>query len=145
MNYLVRSQSKRRHSFTDSLMFVTSTGSLHFAWTLFFAYGRPTSVSVMPHDPPGTSSIPEKYVCLYQNWATSGDRRRRQTPHNAATEYQFIMSRTVAEVLLKPDVQQNTKAVRKSSLPKTVHDASFLFRATTQPRAHIVTTELLIG
>lgn len=37
------------------------------------------------------------------------------------------------------------KAVCKSSLPKTVYDTSFLFRATTQPRANLVTTELLIG
>jgi len=97
---LVRSQSKRRHSFTDSLMLVTSTGSLHFAWTLFFAYGTPTSVSAMPHDPPGTGSIPKNYVFL---WATSGDRQRRtQTPHNVATEYQFIMSPIVAEVILQP-------------------------------------------
>jgi hypothetical protein len=28
---------------------------------------------------------------------------------------------------------KNTKDVRKSSLPKTVHDTSFLIRATTQP------------
>jgi hypothetical protein len=85
-------------------MLVTSTGSLHFAWTFFFAYGTPTSVPAMPHDPPGTGSIPENCVCLYQIWATSGDRQRRtKTPHNVATEYQFTMSPTVAEVLLMPD------------------------------------------
>jgi hypothetical protein len=102
MNYLERSQSNRRHSFTDSLKLLTSTG-LHFAWTLFFAYGTPTSVSAMPHEPPGTGSFPAKHVCLNQIWATSGDRRRTQTSHNVATEYQFIMSPAVAEVSLKPD------------------------------------------
>jgi hypothetical protein len=41
--------------------------------------------------------------------------------------------------------RKNTKAVRKSSLQKYVQHTSFLFRATTKPRAHLVTTELLIG